>query len=227
MGTGYHTQSQGYGNTASLSYPDTWVRKPDCLHLPYNPPLLGSSPYSLHEDVFRKGPSAKRAEPCTHNPQQQYRLHSLQQQASKTQALPQQQHKLQQHTAKTQVIRSPLGTGGQSNSHTSKATHVSHPPRGAQWELQPTHHSSPPSNVQENESDTDLSESSPPGLVLGVLSAKECWSSQIHSLSCEPPRAILYGIVTSQPGLVTLLFGPSTDVSPGSIPQGCLLFHWF
>ena len=26
---------QGYGNTASLSYPDTWVRKPDCLHLPY------------------------------------------------------------------------------------------------------------------------------------------------------------------------------------------------
>ena len=26
---------QGCGNTASLSYPDTWVRKPDCLHLPY------------------------------------------------------------------------------------------------------------------------------------------------------------------------------------------------
>ena len=26
---------QGYGNTASLSCPDTWVRKPDCLHLPY------------------------------------------------------------------------------------------------------------------------------------------------------------------------------------------------
>ena len=26
---------QGYGNTASLSYPDTWVRKPGCLHLPY------------------------------------------------------------------------------------------------------------------------------------------------------------------------------------------------
>ena len=26
---------QGYGNTASLSYPNTWVRKPDCLHLPY------------------------------------------------------------------------------------------------------------------------------------------------------------------------------------------------
>ena len=25
---------QGYGNTASLSYPATWVRKPDCLHLP-------------------------------------------------------------------------------------------------------------------------------------------------------------------------------------------------
>ena len=26
---------QGYGNTASLSYPDTWVRKLDCLYLPY------------------------------------------------------------------------------------------------------------------------------------------------------------------------------------------------
>ena len=26
---------QGYGNTASLSYPDTWVRKPDYLQLPY------------------------------------------------------------------------------------------------------------------------------------------------------------------------------------------------
>ena len=26
---------QGYGNTASLSYPDTWARKPDCFHLPY------------------------------------------------------------------------------------------------------------------------------------------------------------------------------------------------
>ena len=27
---------QGYGNTAPLGYPDTWVRKPDCLHLPYD-----------------------------------------------------------------------------------------------------------------------------------------------------------------------------------------------
>ena len=26
---------QSYGNMASLSYRDTWVRKPDCLHLPY------------------------------------------------------------------------------------------------------------------------------------------------------------------------------------------------
>ena len=26
---------QGYENTAPLSYPDTWVRKPDCIHLPY------------------------------------------------------------------------------------------------------------------------------------------------------------------------------------------------
>ena len=46
MGTVYWTQSQGYENTsyqapprlwntASLSYPDTWMRKPDCLHLLY------------------------------------------------------------------------------------------------------------------------------------------------------------------------------------------------
>ena len=34
---------QGYGNTASFSYPDTWVRKPDCLHLAYSP-LLGTWP---------------------------------------------------------------------------------------------------------------------------------------------------------------------------------------
>ena len=45
-GTVCWTQSQGYENTgyqapprlwdaASLSYPDTWGRKPDCLHLPY------------------------------------------------------------------------------------------------------------------------------------------------------------------------------------------------
>ena len=26
---------QGYGDTASLSYPDTWVRKPDRLQFPY------------------------------------------------------------------------------------------------------------------------------------------------------------------------------------------------
>ena len=26
---------QGYGNTASLIYSDTWVGKPDCLHLSY------------------------------------------------------------------------------------------------------------------------------------------------------------------------------------------------
>ena len=47
MGTIYRTHSlkamwtliirhlQGYGNTVSLSYPDTWVRKPDCFYLPY------------------------------------------------------------------------------------------------------------------------------------------------------------------------------------------------
>ena len=32
---------QGYGNTASLSYADTWVRKPDCLDLPYKVVLCG------------------------------------------------------------------------------------------------------------------------------------------------------------------------------------------
>ena len=26
---------QGYGNSAPLGHPDTWVRKPDCLHLSY------------------------------------------------------------------------------------------------------------------------------------------------------------------------------------------------
>ena len=35
---------QGYGNTASLSYPDTWVRKPDCLHLPYMHPYCFQLP---------------------------------------------------------------------------------------------------------------------------------------------------------------------------------------
>ena len=35
MGTLVIRRLQGYGNTASLSYPDTRMRKPDCLHLPY------------------------------------------------------------------------------------------------------------------------------------------------------------------------------------------------
>ena len=35
---------QGYGNTAFLSYPGTWVRKPDCLHLPY-----------IWENIFSSG----------------------------------------------------------------------------------------------------------------------------------------------------------------------------
>ena len=34
---------QGYGNTTSLSYPDTWERKPDCLHLPYSQTYVISS----------------------------------------------------------------------------------------------------------------------------------------------------------------------------------------
>ena len=32
---------QGYGNTASLSYLDTWVRKPDYLHLPHRDKVKG------------------------------------------------------------------------------------------------------------------------------------------------------------------------------------------
>ena len=35
MGTLVIRPLQGSGNTAPLSYPDTWVRKPDCVHLPY------------------------------------------------------------------------------------------------------------------------------------------------------------------------------------------------
>ena len=63
--------------TTSLSCPDTWVRKPDTtpgLPLPYNPSLLGSSPHNLHEDIFHRVPLVRRAEPCSHKPQQQYRL---------------------------------------------------------------------------------------------------------------------------------------------------------
>ena len=41
---------QGYGNTAPLSYPDTWARKPDYLQLPYNP--LCSLPYN--DVVFQR-----------------------------------------------------------------------------------------------------------------------------------------------------------------------------
>ena len=153
---------QGYGNTASLSYPDTWVRKPDCLHLPYNPPLLGSSSYILCEEIFRKGPLVRRAEPYTHNPQQQYRL---QQQASKIQALPQQQYKLQQHTVKTQVIRPPTGT---------TASPIPIQVRPLMWT---THPEGPSGNSSpctilclaamcKNMGLTHLSEHSPPGIVI-------------------------------------------------------------
>ena len=34
MGTLVIRPLQGYGNTASLSYSDPWVRKPDCLTYP-------------------------------------------------------------------------------------------------------------------------------------------------------------------------------------------------
>ena len=52
MGTLVIRPLQGSGNTAPLSYPDTWVRKPDCLHLLYKPPLLRFLPYNLCKDVF-------------------------------------------------------------------------------------------------------------------------------------------------------------------------------
>ena len=55
---------------------------------------------------------------------------------------------------------------GQSNFLAGKATHVSHTPRGSQWELQPTYHSVPLSNDSEYESDIKLLESSPLRLVL-------------------------------------------------------------
>ena len=64
---------------------DISVREPDWLCLSSNPPLLGSSPYNLCEDIFHEGPLARRAKPCTHKPQQPYRL---QQQVSKTQMVP-------------------------------------------------------------------------------------------------------------------------------------------
>ena len=65
-GNTYQAHSQGHENTTYLSSPDTWVRKPDCLCLSYDSPLLVSSPCSLHKDVFHEGPSVRRAEPCTH-----------------------------------------------------------------------------------------------------------------------------------------------------------------
>ena len=39
---------QGCGNTASLSYPDAWVRKPGCLHLPYSHERQNLHPRLLH-----------------------------------------------------------------------------------------------------------------------------------------------------------------------------------
>ena len=61
-----------------------------------------------------------------------------------------------------------------SNFQAGKATHISHAPRGPQWELQPMHHSMPPHNASESESDKVLSEPSPPGLVLrGSQSKRE------------------------------------------------------
>ena len=127
------------------------------------------------------------AEPCIHNPQQQYRL---QHQASKTQALPQQQYKLQQHTVKTQAIRPLLGT---------MASPISIQVRPLMWA---THSEGPSGNsspctilrlpaVSKNMGLTQICRSpAHPGLSFGVLNAKGHWSSQLHSLSCEPPQAI-------------------------------------
>ena len=60
----------------------------------------------------------------------------------------------------------------QSNFRAVTATHVSHTPRGPQLELQPTPHSVPPRNALGSKCDTDLSEPSPPGLVLGGSQCK-------------------------------------------------------
>ena len=70
MGTVFQTQSQGKISCVLIGSPDIWVRKPDSLCLSYNPPLLGSSLYNLCQDVFLKGPLVRRAEHCTHKPQQ-------------------------------------------------------------------------------------------------------------------------------------------------------------
>ena len=136
----------------------------------------------------------RRAEPYTHNPQQQYRL---QQQASKIQALPQQQYKLQQHTAKTQVIRPPLGT---------MTSPVSIQVRPLMWT---THPEGPSRNcspctilhlsaMSKNMGLTQICQNPAHlGLSFGVLNAKGSSSSQLHS--CEPPRAIPYGVADQQP----------------------------
>ena len=79
---------QGYRDTVSFSYPDTWAGKPNCLHLIYP---FWVPHFTICEDVFHKGPLVRSAEPRPHNPQQQYRL---QKQASETEALLQQQNKL-------------------------------------------------------------------------------------------------------------------------------------
>ena len=127
----------------------------------------------------------RRAEPCTHNPQQQCRL---QQQASKTQALLQQPRKLQQHTAKTQVIRPPLGTA---------ASPVSIQVRLLMWATHPagpSGNSSPHTilHLPAMSKNMGLTQTcwSPAhlGLSFGVLSAKGCWSSQLPSLAVSHPK---------------------------------------
>ena len=152
------------------------MRKPDCLHLPCNPPFLGSPPYNLHEDVFHKVPLVRRAEPCTHNPQQQCRS-SAATSKQNTSAAAAAVQALTAHSQNTGNRAAPRYSS-QSSFQTSKVTHVGHPPRGSQWEQQPTHHSAPPSNVQEYGSDTDLLESSPPGPVL--------WGSQCKGELIQP-----------------------------------------
>ena len=84
------------------------------------------------------------------------------------------------------------------------------------------HHSTPPSNAQEYGFDTDLLELSPSGLVLFGSQYKGELASQLHGLSCEPPRAIPYEVAASGLGPVKPLLGLIGDASPGSIPQGML-----
>ena len=176
--------------TASLSCPDIWVRKPDCLHLLYNPPLLGFSQYSLHEDIFCESSFVRR------------------------QSLAPRQNTGNKATPRS--MASPI-------LRASKTTHVSHTLRGFQWELQTMHQSTPPRNSLESESDTDLQQSSPPGLVLEVFNMGDwCWPSQPYNPSYEPPHMEQ---PTNSRGQSHLCFIPAQMPVQAAFHKKCTLFH--